>query len=471
MVKEHSQLVMLLMGVGDLAVTAGAWMVSYYLRFHCGLLPVKDAVLPSLAYIDNVMVTTLLLTLLVFGWMGMYRPRRVQTFGAEFWDIIKACSLVWVLEVVITHFVHTPPPPRVSLILQAVFLAVWPTMIVAYRGTVRATLHFVRRRGKNLRNIAIVGAGRLGQKLLHALRQQRWTGYRVAYFVEDHRIGGDFLGVPVVGPIDKIDQIVGDRPVDAVFVALPHGRSQQLTEVLGRLSGETVDISVVPDLLAHHFLRHQVQQIGTLSIVNLTDSPQRGLPAAVKRAFDVAIAASLLIVASPLMVAIAVLIKLTSRGPVFFRQCRASLGGKEFEIVKFRSMVPGADRRNGRQWSTDPDDAMVTWIGRFLRKFDLDELPQLFNVLVGDMSLVGPRPELPRFIERFRKQVPRYALRHHVKAGMTGWAQVHGYRGRTSLRKRIQYDLDYINRWSIGLDIWILALTVFRIRRPDRLGA
>lgn len=471
MVKEHSQLVMLLMGVLDLAVTAGAWTASYYLRFRCGLLPVKDAVLPSLAYIHNVMVTTLLLTLLVFGWMGVYRPRRVQTFGAEFWDIIKACSLVWILEVVISHFVHTPPPPRVSLILQAVFLVVWPTMIVAYRGTARAVLHFARRRGKNLRNIAIVGAGRLGQKLLYALRHQRWTGYRVAYFIEDRRIGDDFLGVPVLGPIDKVDQIVGDRPVDAVFVALPRGRDQQLTEVLGKLSGETVDVSVVPDLLAYHFLRHQVQQIGTLPIVNLTDSPQHGLHAATKRAFDIAIAASLLIVASPLMVAIAILIKLTSRGPVFFRQCREGLGGKEFEIVKFRSMVTGADQRNGQQWSTDPDDAMVTSIGRFLRRFDLDELPQLFNVLVGDMSLVGPRPELPRFIERFRKQVPRYALRHHVKAGMTGWAQVHGYRGRTSLRKRIQYDLDYINRWSIGLDIWILVLTIFRIRRPDRLGA
>ena len=170
------------------------------------------------------------------------------------------------------------------------------------------------------------------------------------------------------------------------------------------------------------------------------------------------------------MIAAAAFIRLTSRGPIFYRQRRTSLGGKKFEIIKSRSMVPHADQDNEQEWSTDPNDALVTPIGRILRKFDLDELPQLFNVLKGDMSLVGPRPELPQFIQRFRRQVPRYALRHHVRAGMTGWAQVHGYRGRTSLRKRIQYDLDYISRWSLGLDIWILILTIFRVRRPDGLG-
>ena len=470
MIKEHSQFIVVMMGVLDLAVTTAAWAVSFYLRFHSGMLPMKEAAPPGLAYVQDVLVLTLLSALLVFGWLGMYRPRRVQTFGAEFWDILRACVLVWGIEVVLSHFFHQPPPPRVSLILQTVFLVVWPTMMVAYRGTARATLHFLRRRGKNTRDVAIVGAGRLGQKVLHALRRQRWMGYKVKCFVSDRRIGGTFLGVPVLGPIEQVDEILADEDVDAVFVALPHDRSAQMADVLGKLTAETLDVNVVPDLLPHHFLQHRVQQLGALPIVNLTHSPQTGFPAILKRAFDIVVSATLLVLTLPLMIAIAIRIKLAGPGPIFYRQRRASLGGQEFKIIKFRTMVPGPDDDNGDEWSTDPDDPRVTLFGRLLRKTDLDELPQLLNVLLGDMSLVGPRPELPHFIRRFRKQIPRYALRHHVKAGMTGWAQIHGFRGRTSLRKRIQYDLDYISRWSMRFDLWILLRTLWRSGRPRRDG-
>lgn len=313
----------------------------------------------------------------------------------------------------------------------------------------------------NLRSVAIVGAGRLGQKVYHAICRQRWSGYRVLYFVDDRRIGEDFLGVRVHGPLDKVGAVLAVRPVDAVFIALRRDDQHRLGELVGKLETNVVDVNVVPDLLHYHFLRQDIRQIDDLSVVNLTHSPHSGWNAALKRAIDVIFSLIALLVLSPLMLLIAMVVKLTSSGPVMYRQRRASLGCEEFTILKFRSMVSDAEARNGAEWHMEAGDPRITPVGRALRKLSLDELPQLINVLKGDMSLVGPRPERPEFIARFSQQIPRYMLRHHVKAGLTGWAQVNGFRGRTSLRKRIQYDLDYISRWSVGFDLYVMLLTVF----------
>ena len=458
MVKEHNQGIVVLMGALDLAVTAAALLACFLLRFHSGLLGFKEETPPDLGYILDMVVVTLLLTVIVFVRMGLYAPRRTSSIASEVWDILRTCAVVWVAEVVISHFLHSAP---VSRKFQFLFLALWPTLLISYRLTVRLILRRLRARGVNLRTVAIVGAGRLGQKLLHAIRRQPWMGYQVMYFVDDRRAGENFLGVPVRGPIGDVDGIVRNFPVDAVMVALPQDKSNLLAEVLNRLSTLLVDVNVVPDLLEYQFLRHRINQIGTLPVVNLTHSPQTGSNAVMKRAMDLILSATALILLSPLMFLIALAIKITGKGPVFYLQRRASLGGKEFDIIKFRSMVPNAESVSGAVWAAQ-NDPRVTPVGRILRKLSLDELPQLLNVLRGDMSLVGPRPERPELIERFGQQVPRYALRHHVKAGITGWAQVRGYRGMTSLRKRIQYDLDYINRWSIGFDVYILLLTVVR---------
>ncbi len=458
MVRKHSQLVVAMVGLLDLAVATAAWLVAYAIRFRTGWIPYVGVRPPGLRYMADPWLLTLLLVLLIFSRFGLYSPRRIQTLAAELFDLIKACVVVWVLEVAISHFLRQP---RMSIILQVVFLATWLAMMVAYRGSARAALRWFRRRGKNTRTAAIVGVGRLGQKLRHTLRKAPWTGYSVQYFIADQRTGESFLGAPVYGPIADTQEIIDRYPVDAVFVALSRHRSRQLEEVLEQVSADIVDVNVVPDMLSYHYMQHRMVQFGALPIINLTHSPQSGWNATVKRVMDVAFSLLGLIVLAPLMVLIALAIKLTSRGPVLFTQKRASLGGKEFRILKFRSMVDGADR-DAKQWSTSTDDPRITPIGRFLRKFSLDELPQLINVLIGDMSLVGPRPELPEHIERFRHTVPRYMLRHHVRSGITGWAQVNGYRGRTSLRKRIQYDLDYINNWSLAFDLRILLLTVFR---------
>jgi len=460
MVKRHSQLIIVIMGGLDLTVTIAAWAACYFVRFKTGWFSIKGPVAPTFAQISDVIVICLLLVLLIFGRMRMYIPRRLQGLGGEFVDIVRACATVWAVLLVISYFLHSSP---VSRKLLGMFLVVWPGMLMVYRGTARMVLRFFRRRGKNIRNIAIVGTGRLGQKLFHTLRRQRWTGYEILYFVDDQPAGGasQTLGVPVRGPIENIDRIIEANPVDAVFFALPEDRNDKLSSALGKVSGELVDVNVVPDLLSYHFLLHEVKQVGDLPIVNLTHSPQSGWNAAAKRIIDVNFSLVALITLSPLMLLIAAAIKLTSRGSVFFRQRRTSLGGKEFNIIKFRSMIPGAESE-ADVLGPARNDPRITPVGRVLRKLSLDELPQLLNVLAGQMSLVGPRPERPAYIKRFSREIPRYMLRHHVKAGMTGWAQVHGYRGRTSLEKRIQYDLNYIIHWSLGLDLWILVTTVLR---------
>lgn len=457
MIKEHSQFFVALMGVADLLVTAAAWILCYFVRFHSGWFTVKDAVAPGLEAVGDVLAITLLLSLLIFSKAGLYQSRRLQPLGAEVLDVLRACAVIWLGAIVISNFLHSAP---VSRKLMGLFMVVWPVMMVAYRSSARVMLRGFRSRGRNTRSVCIVGAGRLGQTVFHTFRRQPWMGFEVKYFVDNDRAGSTLLGVPVLGPADEIGSILPGRPVDSVFVALPRESAGQMAQVLDQLSTEVVDVNVVPDLLSYHFLRHQIHQVGSLAVVNLTHSPQSGWKLAAKRLMDIVVSAAALLTLAIPMLAIAAIIRLSTGGAVFYRQRRASLGGKEFDILKFCSMRPGADV--SAQWGTDEADPRITPVGRVLRRLSLDELPQLINVLRGDMSLVGPRPEQPGFIKRFSGQVPRYMLRHHVKAGITGWAQVKGFRGRTSIRKRIQYDLDYINRWSLGFDLWIIVLTVFR---------
>jgi Undecaprenyl-phosphate glucose phosphotransferase len=374
-------------------------------------------------------------------------------------DLLKACAIVWAGQVFISYFLHSP---RLSAKMQIVLLVVWAAMLVLFRLGVRLGLRRLRAQGRNSRSVAIIGAGRTGQTLFHLLRKLPWTGYKIVYFVDGSRGEDTFLGVPVRGGLDHVGSIVQEHPVEAVFIAVPKRHQHRLEEVLGQLEQNLVDVNVVPDLLSFHFLRHRITQIGQLPVVNLTSSPQTGWNSIAKRIIDIVLSTLALAVLLPLMVLIAVAVKLSSPGPVLYRQRRASLGGQEFDILKFRSMRLDAEDADGPQWHVHRDDPRVTRVGRILRRLSLDELPQLINVLRGDMSLVGPRPERPEFIDRFGRQIPRYMLRQHVKAGLTGWAQVNGYRGATSLRKRIQYDLDYIDRWSLGFDLYILLLTPFR---------
>ncbi len=454
MVKQHNQLMLALFALADLAVTAAAGAGSYGLAAVAGWLPGQQAARQWPALLALVLV----LTPLVFSRCELYRPRRTATIISEWADLLRACLLVWLLTAAVGSFLL---PGRHLLAVLGVFGPAWFAAMAAFRTAARAFLRWARRRGWNLRSAAIVGAGHSAQALLEEIHSNPWTGFRVCYVVADEDIGGKLMGVEVVGPIRELRACFQRRPVEFVFVALPAEQARQTEQVLNALAGVVTDVCVVPDVLGYHFLRHRVDQVGTVPVVSLTHTPQEGWNCLLKRAMDIVGALVGLVVFAPLMAIIAAAIKLTSRGPVFYLQTRTSLGGRPFRMIKFRTMVPQAEAHTGAVMAS-PDDARVTRLGRLLRRRSLDELPQLFNVLLGQMSLVGPRPERPELIEQLKEQVPRYLLRQQVKAGITGWAQVNGLRGKTSIAKRVEYDVHYINNWSLAFDLRILLLTVLR---------
>jgi Undecaprenyl-phosphate glucose phosphotransferase len=324
-------------------------------------------------------------------------------------------------------------------------------------------LRQIRKRGFNQRFVLVIGSGPLAQTVAERISRRPDAGLRLIGVVADGALGGSVAGAPVVGGYGELKSILREQRVDQVLIALSRHDSQIFEKVVAELADEVVNVKIVPDLLHGFALRSTVESLDGLPVIGLQESPLRDWAALGKRSFDLVGASVALVVCAPALAAIAVLIALTSGRPIFYKQRRMGHDGRVFEMFKFRSMRRDAEAE-GPGW-TRADDPRRTRLGRWLRKRDLDELPQLINVLRGEMSLVGPRPERPAYIEEFRREVPGYMLRHKVRAGMTGWAQVHGWRGDTSIQQRVEHDLYYIQRWSLWLDLRILFMTLFRRSR------
>jgi len=413
----------------------------------------------------------------------LYRPRRDRAFYNELLQIIKAGGLATVFTIAVLFALADPflsdPGSKQQIGLFAAYVIVFMSL---HRYTFRTILRVVRRRGWNLRHAAIIGTGRLGQIAVDTLRRNSWTGLNVLYMISHHNSTRrtELHGLPVRGGLDDMEKTLEEHPVDAVYLALPGSHSQLLPELLSRLDRFTVDVRVIPDVNPRYTpFSMNISELDGMPILSCRESPLEGLGGWAKRGLDiVGSLAGITIFALP-MLAIAIAIRLTSDGPIIFRQDRLSLGGHRFKIYKFRTMYHVQDEQSGAlaaaaaasddnpddgeigDWTRRNDDR-VTPVGRWLRATSLDELPQLFNVLVGEMSLVGPRPERPELVGKFRHDWRGYMLRQHVKAGMTGWAQVNGLRGQTSLRKRLQYDLFYIRNWSFLFDVRILWMTIYK---------
>ena len=289
-----------------------------------------------------------------------------------------------------------------------------------------------------MRRVLVVGAGRLGRAVVDKLAEHPEAGLRAIGFVDDDpgKHGLAYRGVAIVGETKDAARVVEERRVDAVFLALPLEAHRAMLDVLKDVARTVADVRVVPDLLQHITFRAGVEDLDGLPVVHLTQVPLTGWMSLVKRTLDLGIATAALVVLSPLFGAIAVAIRLTGK-PILYRQSRMGLDGRPFEILKFRSMRPGAEDELGPTWAA-PEDPRRTRVGQFLRRWSLDELPQLVNVLKGEMSLVGPRPERPEFVREFKEKFPQYMVRHRVRAGMTGWAQVHGWRGATDLQGHVR---------------------------------
>lgn len=476
MLKQRHQVFVTLLGVADAAAVAIACYGAWGARLIW-----TDEPLPSSwesFFKAPLVLFAIPIVLAVMAALRMYRPRRDRSLWTEQGQVVKASIVSIVIMVVAlwavgSSFLAGPPDPigpkhigwrlaadpaRFQL---AIFALLLPVLLGMQRATFRLSLRWFRSRGWNLRYVAIVGVGRLGQITARTLGRNSWTGIKVAYFVSHHATTNrtECIGAPVQGGLDELDTILESHPIDAVYLALPGALAGQLPDVLRRLERYAVDVRIVPDVHPRYLPQSmQVSELEGMPILSYRECPLYGLGGFTKRLADLSGALLALVLFGPLMVGIACMIRLSGPGPVIFKQERVSLGGEVFRIYKFRTMRHEPSD-SPATW-TQRDDPRVTRFGRWLRKTSLDELPQLLNVIRGDMSLVGPRPERPELIEQFREDWRGYMLRQHVKAGITGWAQVNGLRGDTSLRKRLQYDLFYIRHWSLRLDIRILFMTV-----------
>jgi len=459
MLKKHGQLFLSSLFIFDSLAILFSWLLAYIIRFKIELIPVTMGTPPMEDYYDA-LIPIWIVFLINIKVCGLYQPLRGRSGFTEFFAIVKVTSISVLILTAVTFFYREFSYSRVVVVYFWLLVTFWMTLS---HWSVRRLLVLARGQGWNLQKVLIVGAGELGQAVAEKLDLHPEIGFAVVgYLTHDPvKVGRSLQGHEVLGQYSDVSRVIRDYDVGQLFVALPLKAHDRLEQVLEYLGEETVDVKVVPDLLRYMNIHSGVEELDGLPIVNLAESPLYGWNVVIKRISDIVLSGLAIVITAPVMLVIALLVKLESRGPVFYRQERVGLDGRVFWMLKFRSMSPNAEQSTGPVWAKENDDRR-TRIGTFIRQTSLDELPQLFNVLKGEMSLVGPRPERPVFIQDFKHSIPNYMLRLKMKAGLTGWAQVNGWRGNTSLQKRIEFDLYYIKNWSLWLDLKIIFMTLWK---------
>ncbi|MCC7206779.1 MAG: undecaprenyl-phosphate glucose phosphotransferase [Anaerolineae bacterium] len=444
----------------DLLMLVGAFVLGYAARRELPLFaaPVDP---PTLEFYTPILVIQTVTLLLIFFFARLYHQRR----AASRIDVSYAVAASVSVGVVMTNGLTTILLKGTGVgadYPRQMILYVWLFSVLAV--IVGRELHhqvwaWLRHRGLARDRALIVGSGDVAQSILQHIRSNPQLGYRIEGVING-KPGDEVGGVPVIGQAKDLPALIDQRQVDEVIIALPEASRQELVQLVALCQRGKVSIKIYPDLFSYMAGSMSVDDLGGMPLLNVRDVALRGWKLSLKRALDLVGAAFGLVVLSPFLLALAVWIRLQSPGPVFFCQERMGLDGRPFPMIKFRSMRTDAEK-DGPGWTTE-GDPRVTPIGRWMRKTNIDELPNLINVLLGHMSLVGPRPEQTHFVRQFREKIPRYMERHREKAGMTGWAQVNGLRGDTSIEERIKFDLWYVEHWSFWLDIKIILRTAFQ---------
>ena len=401
--------------------------------------------------------------ILVFFFYRLYHRQRAQSHIDEFYSIFGAASVGTIVAIAFISLVFKNELDYPRLMMVYTWLL---TILLVTLGRILHTRFqwSLQSRGYNETRLFIVGAGDVGRMILQKIRQSPGLGYHVIGFVDEGNLPSTVLGAPVLGATDDIPRLIKTHRLDEVIIAMPEASHQEILSIIARCEGEKVTVKVFPDVFQIMASEVSIGDLNGLPLLTVRDIALSGWRLTLKRAVDIVGSAAALILISPLMTLVTILIKLDSPGPVFYAQERTGLDANPFMMLKFRSMKPDAEAETGPVWATE-DDPRKTRIGAFIRRFSIDEFPQFINVLVGDMSLVGPRPERPVFVDQFRQIVPRYMDRHKEKAGLTGWAQINGLRGDTSVVERTKYDLWYIENWSLLLDLKIMIKTLLGFLR------
>lgn len=452
LLREHSSALVATLYALDWAVIATTAIAAYRIYLHSWAMPG-----PSVFVVG----TAILLAAIIFPKLHLYRAWR----GAALFDEVRALTLAWVA--VLSFLFAFAFVTKMGAVFSRGWIVSWALLgwcaLVIERPFIRLVLRMLRRRGFNQRQIVIVGTGELGKDLARRLAKSPWAGLQVAgFFVADDELPGATIeGRAVLGRLADLPSYVEREGIDQVWITLALRDEDKVRQIQHGLRHSTADIRFVPDIFGFRLLNHSVTEVAGLPVLNLSTTPMTGLNRMMKALEDRLLALLILMLVSPLMLVIAIGVKLSSPGPIFYRQERVGWAGQPFMMLKFRSMPTDAEHGTGPVWARS-GEKRATPFGAFLRRTSLDELPQFINVLKGEMSIVGPRPERPVFVDKFKDEIPDYMKKHLVKAGITGWAQVNGWRGDTDLSKRIEYDLFYIENWSLWFDLKIIFLTLFK---------
>ena len=443
----------------DAGVIVISYVLAWYLRFKSGIFDIDPWYLSLQVYM-TALVFIVPGYLLLYYVFQLYTPKRVRGRRLEAWNILQANTLGLLVFIVVLYLRHQADFSRTMIFI---FYCMNVFLEVLMRNVIRIFLRKIRSKGLNQKHILLIGYSRAAEQYIDRILMNPEWGYNVRGILADNvPRGTEYKGIKVLGRIENLTIVLPENRLDEIAITLGLAEYHKLERIVNMCEKSGVHTKFIPDYNNVIPTKPYTEDLQGLPVVNIRRVPLNDpINKFMKRVVDVFGAAVAIILFSPVMLVTSIIIKKTSPGPLIFEQERVGLGNKPFKMYKFRSMIVQDEANEKGEWTTK-NDPRVTPVGRFIRKTSIDELPQLFNVLKGNMSLVGPRPERPQFVEKFREEVPRYMIKHQVRPGLTGWAQVNGYRGDTSIRKRIEHDLYYIENWTLGLDFKIIFLTFFK---------
>ena len=459
MIKDNQKLLNRLHVVIDAVVIVFSYIASWYLRFKSGIFELDPWFLSLQEYAKVLIIIVPGYLVLYYGFQ-LYTPKRVQGRRLEAWHIIQA-NVIGLMAFILLLYVWKQPDFSRGMIF--VFFLVNVFLEVVVRNIIREVLRDMRKQGYNQKHILLIGYSRAAEQYIDRIKANPEWGYIVRGILADNvPRGTEYKGIKVLGRIDNLMIVLPENKLDEIAITLGLAEYHKLEKIVGMCEKSGVHTKFIPDYNNIIPTKPYTEDLLGLPVINIRYVPLTNtFNAVVKRLMDIFGSIVAIILFSPIMLFAVIMIKLTSPGPLIYKQERVGLHNHTFMMYKFRSMEVQSKESEKKAW-TVKNDPRVTGIGKLMRRTSIDELPQLFNILKGDMSLVGPRPERPFFVEKFREEIPRYMVKHQVRPGLTGWAQVNGYRGNTSIRKRIDYDLYYIENWSVGLDVKIILLTFFK---------
>lgn len=463
MIKDNQRFLNNLHVLLDVLIICASYALAWLLTIVAPIFPAGHGVLPPQVYF-TALIPIVPAYLLLYWVFHLYEPKRTHSKRAELWHICQACAVgLMLLTSILFAFRRSGYFGNFSTRMLVAFSIIDITLTTIERFGIRYILSRLRRKGFNQKHVMLVGFSDASDQFIDACRRNPDWGYHIYGIVDDiAEVGEGYKGVRVVGRISELEHILAQNTIDEIAITLPLAAYAKLDGIVHVCEKSGVHTKFIPDYNNIIHSKPVTEDMDGLPVINIRNVPLTDpVKATAKRAVDICGALVGIVLFSPIMLVVATLIKLTSPGPIIFKQERVGLHNKPFMMYKFRSMVQQTEADEKKGW-TVPGDPRVTRVGRFIRKTSIDEFPQFFNVLAGQMSLIGPRPERTQFVEMFKEEIPRYMIKHQVRPGMTGWAQVNGLRGDTSIYERVKYDIWYIENWTMSLDVKILFLTIFK---------